>query len=262
MVLYGFQHDQESKVNPMDESYTSKEISYQQKRMLLQALDAFTRSESWGAAKQVVIEHHELLSEEADAILSALIARQKDKRAIEILQDHRHMLARCRVEGVDAAFADRIAGESPPPTDIDPVLWMRLQTADSYDTLLRLLFEYPELLDLVKRRMAQVLGEAQMRVINAIEVFLAADSWEAARAAVETHPELLSLDADIWLGQYASFIAVRGDANIVEILAERRWLLARCRLVGLEAAFRGRDAPPDGTRLDMAPEMMARLLSA
>ncbi|HNT74531.1 MAG TPA: hypothetical protein PKH77_05890 [Anaerolineae bacterium] len=249
-------------MDPMDENYTGKAISYQQKRMLLQALDAFTRSESWDAAKQVVIEHRELLSEEADAILAALIARQKDKRAIEILQDHRRVLARCRLEGVDAAFADRIAGESLAPADMDPVLWMRLQTADSYDTLLRLLFEYPELLDLVKRRMTQVLGEAQMRVINAIEIFLAADSWDAARLAVETYPELLSLDADIWLGQYASFVATRGDWNIVEILAERRWLLARCRMAGVDATFRGRNSPGDGTRLDMAPEMMARLLSA
>lgn len=249
-------------MDSLDETYANKEISHQQKRMLLQALDAFTRSESWDAAKQVVIEHHELLSEEADAILAALIARQKDKRAIEILQDHRRVLARCRIEGVEAAFAERIAGEMPPPADVDPVLWMRLQTADSYDALLRLLFEYPELLDLVKRRMAQVLGDGQMRVINAIEVFLAADSWEAARVIVETHPELLSLDADIWLSQYATFVAARGDWNIVEILAERRWLLARCRMGGIEAAFRGRNAPLDGTRLEMAPDMLAQLLPA
>ena len=242
---------------------TTTTLTRGEKKVLLEALDEFTRSSSWGEAKQVVIQRWELLTEAADFLISSLIARQSDDRAIEILQDHRRVLRRCRAEGVEAAFAERIAREGLPSEDMDPVLWMRLQMADSYEALMQLLFDHPELMDFIKRRIAEVLGGAQMDTINALEAYLNADSWSLAQVVIQKYPELLGLDADIWLTQYSEFVAEQGELELVEILSERRWLLAQCRMLGVDAAFKGRaTTPSDGVQMQMSPDMMAQLMMA
>lgn len=251
-------------MNPMNESQydTTSALTRREKRVLLEALDEFTRSASWGEAKQVVMQRAELLTEATDALLSSLIAKQDDHRAVEILQDHRRILRRCRADGVDTAFAERLVSEGVPPADVDPVVWMRLQTADSYDSLMQLIFDYPELTSFIKRRIAQVLGDAQMDVITALEAYLNADSWALAKVIIEKYPELLSLDADIWLTQYAEFMEAQGSLGLVGILAERRWLLARCRMIGVDAAFADRAAPPDSVPVNISPDMRMHLMAA
>lgn len=242
------------------DSEDTEEFNREKMHFLLQALDEFTRSETWDEAKQVVEAHHELLTEEADALLAALIARQKDQQAVQILQEHRHILVRCRNEGIDAAFSERVPVDEFSQLDVDPVLWMRLQSANSYDALMHLLFEYPELMSAIKKRMAQVLGAAEIRIVNAIEAFLNADSWFAVKVVIQSHPELLGLDADIWLAQYAAFVEAQGDVEIAAILAERRWLLTRCRLESVDVVFRERLMPPDGVRREMPAETMSQHL--
>ena len=131
-------------------------LTREKMRFLLQALDEFTRSKTWDEAKQVVEEHRELLTEEADALLVTLIARQKDQQAVQILQEHRYILVRCRNEGIDAAFSDRIPVDNFSQLNVDPVLWTRLQNANSYDALMQLLFEYPELMSIPATALASV----------------------------------------------------------------------------------------------------------
>lgn len=244
------------------EPINDEESRQQQTHLLLMAIDAFTRSESWVEAKHVVEQHSELLTDEAAALLDALISRQEDQRAIDILLDHRRLLTHCRDVGIDAAFADRIAGRNLTPPGIDPTLWMRVQRADSYQTLLSLVFEHPELMPVIKNQVAQVLGRSQMAVVNAIEAFLRVASWDEARLVIERYPELLSLDADIWLMQYADFMKAQGDASIAEIVCNRRWLLARCRLHGIAHVFQKPEEAVDGVRLEMSPELMMRILSS
>jgi hypothetical protein len=205
---------------------------------LLEALDAFTSAASWRQAKHVVEMHPELLSEKVDALLHALIKRQKDRRIVRALRAHREMLARCRAEGIEAAFADYVADEAQdwlvaPDPD-------RASDADTYDVLTSLIAEHPEVLPVLRHRLREVLDPQEMALINAIEAFLTADTWHQAKQRVRAHPELLTLDADIWLMQYGAFIEARGDVEVAGLLADRRWLLARCRAVGIDRAFQGR----------------------
>ncbi|MBN2006174.1 MAG: hypothetical protein JXA21_22650 [Anaerolineae bacterium] len=247
-------------MNPHDPTETIDEESRLQTHLLLKAIDAFTRSESWIEAKQVVEQHRELLTDEAEALLDVLIARQSDQRAVNILLEHRQLLTHCRDVGIDAAFADRIAGRNLAPPGIDPTLWLSVQRAESYQALLALVFEHPELMPVIKEQVARVLGSSQMAIVNAIEVFLRVSSWDEAQVAIEQHPELLTMDADIWLLQYADFMRAQGNADIAEIVGNRRWLLARCRLYGVSQVFQRNEAI-DGVRLNMSPELMTRILS-
>lgn len=203
---------------------------------LLEALDAFTSAASWRQAKRVVEMHPELLSEKVDALLRALIARQKDRRIIRALRAHREMLARCRSEGIEAAFADYLADEAA-GWEADHEAQ---STSDTYDVLSTLIAEHPEVLPVLRHRLQEVLDPQEMALINAIEAFLTVDTWYEAKRLVLAHPELLSLNADIWLMQYGAFIEARGDLEVAALLADRRWLLARCRTEGVDAAFRGR----------------------
>ncbi len=244
------------------ETINDEESRKQQTRLLLKAIDAFTRSESWVEAKRIVEQHSELLTDEAEALLDVLISRQDDQRAVDILLEHRRLLTHCRDVGIDAAFADRIAGKNLTPPGIDPTLWMSVQRADSYQALLALVFEHPELMPAIKNQVAQVLGRSQMAVVNAIEAFLRVASWDEARSVIERYPELLSIDTDIWLTQYADFMKAQGNANIAEIVGNRRWLLARCRVYGVAQVFRAPGESLDGVRLEMSPESLMRILSS
>ncbi len=248
-------HDSAKNVN-------DEESQRKQTHLLLKAIDAFTRSESWVEAKRVVEQHSELLTDDAAALLDVLIARQKDQRAIDILLEHRQLLSHCRDVGIEAAFADRISGRPSSPPGIDPALWLSVQQADSYQALLALVFEHPELMPIIKEQVARVLGRSQMAIVNAIEGFLRATSWDEARSVIEQHPELLSLDADIWLMQYADFMKAQGNDSISEIVGNRRWLLARCRVYGVAQVFRNSAETLDGIRLDMSPDVLAQILSS
>ena len=95
-----------------------------------------------------------------------------------------------------------------------------------------------------------------MSVINAIEAFLEANTWDAAYDVIVKYPLLMSLDADIWLMQYAEFVASQGDTQIANIVSNRRWLLARCRTYGTDAVFKRNGGSVDGTQMEISPELL------
>ncbi len=65
--------------------------------------------------------------------------------------------------------------------------------------------------------------------------FALADTWSESRVLVSGHPELLSQEADTALADLGAAAAWQGtDAGTLE---EHRHLLARCREIGIEAAF-------------------------
>ena len=71
-------------------------------------LQAFINAPSWAESRRIVEDAPELLTDESDTLLGRLLTQyQGDARAMRILEEHRNLLRRCRVEGVEVAFAGR-----------------------------------------------------------------------------------------------------------------------------------------------------------
>lgn len=77
---------------------------------LVDAVLAFINAQTWRESKHVVeARRDELLLEAADRIFAALLEQHTGNAvATRDLEEHRRLLARCRREGIDAAFADRL----------------------------------------------------------------------------------------------------------------------------------------------------------
>jgi hypothetical protein len=73
---------------------------------LAEAIHKLHSAGSKAAAKRVIETHPELLTDEADILLARIISGVKSEKAIKTLEGHRELLARCRREGIDAAFSN------------------------------------------------------------------------------------------------------------------------------------------------------------
>ncbi len=83
---------------------------------LIVPLQDFVTAETWAKSKRVVEAHPELLTDEALEMLDALIAQAKEAGEGGVYHEfieHRDLLQRCRVEGIEAAFADKIRHATP-----------------------------------------------------------------------------------------------------------------------------------------------------
>ena len=217
---------------------------------VLDALEAFVAADSWVEARCVLEAHsRELLTDVADDILVTMMARNKDAEIVRMLAQHRQVLMRCRVVGIDVAFAELSSEVIPCPEDVDPALWQRALQIDDSATMMDFLAEYPDLITPIYRRMSYVLGEAHVSLLDGMLNLLEADTWTAARDIVEALPALLSLEADLWLMQYSASLAQVGNYPAVTVVEMRRWLLARCRMIGVSAAFGERLALWDGIQV-------------
>jgi hypothetical protein len=76
-----------------------------------------------------------------------------------------------------------------------------------------------------------------VQLLDVIQAFIQADTWAASQRIIEAHPELLSDEADQLLSQLVVIARQQGDSQVENIFTEHRQLLARCRQVGMEAAF-------------------------
>ena len=235
---------------------------YAKMQAVLDALEDFVAAESWAEAKRVVEAHRdELLTDVADDVLVTLLARYKDTEVIRVLLQHRQVLMRCRVAGIDVAFAELVAADDACPPGVDPALWQRALQIDSFTALMDFLAGHPDLIPYVQRQMTQILGQESMALLDGLTALLKATTWSAVREIIEAVPTLLSLEADIWLMQYAEFFTRQGDHEAVAVITMRRWLLARCRMLGVETTFLGWRAQQDGIRVDgeIEPAAMRRL---
>src|SRR5687768_10240915 len=79
----------------------------------------FIQAENWAESRRIVEANQDaLLSDDADAILADLIeANAANDDGKRILERHRALLARCRSDGIEAAFADLMS-----PADADPLV--------------------------------------------------------------------------------------------------------------------------------------------
>ena len=122
---------------------------------LTEAVQAFIIAQTWADSKQIVEARRDvLLTDAAEQLMATLLDQYRgDEEATEVLQDHRMLLARCRHQGIDAAFAERLhAGEM---LGIPQHLMQRLQAVRSEEELRQLLNEHPELLPALKHMATQ-----------------------------------------------------------------------------------------------------------
>ena len=217
---------------------------------VLDALEAFIAADSWVEAQQVLEMHsRELLTDVADDVLVTMMARYKDMEIVRMLAQHRQVLMRCRVVGIDVAFAELSSVDIPCPAGVDPNLWQRALQIDDSAAMMDFLAKYPDLITPIYRRMTYILGEAHVSLLDGMLNLLEAGTWTAARDIVEALPALLSLEADLWLMQYGESLARAGNHRAVTVVEMRRWLLARCRMIGIDAAFGERLAMWDGVQI-------------
>lgn len=76
-----------------------------------ETITALVEAESWDDAQNILNEHPELLSDEADALLTRFIVitqAQGDNDAREAFADNQTLLRRCREIGVEAAFDEMV----------------------------------------------------------------------------------------------------------------------------------------------------------
>ncbi|HID62562.1 MAG TPA: hypothetical protein EYP49_07450 [Anaerolineae bacterium] len=76
-----------------------------------------------------------------------------------------------------------------------------------------------------------------VQLFDVIQTFIQAGTWAASQRVIEAHPELLSDEADQLLGQLVTIARQQGDTQAEGVFSEYRQLLARCRQVGVRAAF-------------------------
>jgi CHAT domain-containing protein/TPR repeat protein len=97
---------------------------------------SFVNASTWAESKRIVEKHrNELLSDTADQAFEILLARYRgDRGTADTLLEYRTLLTRCRSEGVENAFADRLP--PPVPSTIPPELQAQLHMASILPTLL------------------------------------------------------------------------------------------------------------------------------
>jgi hypothetical protein len=96
-----------------------------------------------------------------------------------------------------------------------------------------------------------------VQLFDVIQTLIQADTWAASQRIIEAHPELLSDEADQLLGQLMAVARQQGDAQAEGAFTEHRQLLARCRQVGVEAAF-----SEEARERDEIPSELGALLTA
>lgn len=109
---------------------------------------AFLAADDWPASRRVVEQHLELLSLEADACLRELAEEQADEAERAAIEEHRALLARCRVAGIAQAFAEKQYEGPAANLHVPPEVLLALinasLTGDAEEER-RLLAKYPEL---------------------------------------------------------------------------------------------------------------------
>ncbi len=92
---------------------------------MFDVIQALIQADTWAASQRIIEAHPELLSDEADQLLSQLvtIARQEgDAQAEDAFSEHRQLLARCRQVGVEVAFAERAMEGGEIPSELGALL--------------------------------------------------------------------------------------------------------------------------------------------
>jgi CHAT domain-containing protein/tetratricopeptide (TPR) repeat protein len=98
-------------------------------------------------------------------------------------------------------------------------------------------------------------GEAIPPLLHTLDAFVRADTWLESQRIVEAYPELLSDEAQVWLGQLIAAAQAQNDANARAIFEEHRTLLQRCREIGIAAAFAEKTSAATSSPAGLPPEL-------
>ncbi|HNU06073.1 MAG TPA: tetratricopeptide repeat protein, partial [Anaerolineae bacterium] len=179
---------------------------------LLPLIKQFIQAESWNASRRIVEQHPELLSDEADELLEVLIASahvQNDNRAVQMFEEHRSLLRRCREAGIARAFVEKML----PPEALDQAEAAGLT---------------PEQVIELQQATAQMPPEV-------MELFA-----ELAASGVELHSPA---DLEALLASRPD-LAARLAAAVQALLASRPDLAARLEAAAEAMGMGGMDVPP------------------
>jgi hypothetical protein len=84
--------------------FFSKRSSYLGQQELELAVQAFLQATTPAEFRQIIEENPELLTDKAEALLRRLAQVESQTEVIRKMEECRHLLARCREEGVEAVF--------------------------------------------------------------------------------------------------------------------------------------------------------------
>ncbi len=207
----------------------------------------FVEAQTWNQSYRYLMDHPELLSDQANYLWAQLREAQRVQGAesmVRALDEHGELLQRCRKEGIEKVFAEKImqavSGEKSPFQDIVEAL-----PQDKREELIALAMETPDQAEFQAalnarpglRTAVDRVGQ-ELRLLNrAIEQMVNAATWDKTRAAIEEHPELLDDKADALLTRMILAAQQAKDQETEEALAQNLVLLRRCRDIGVAQAF-------------------------
>ncbi|MEW5721343.1 MAG: CpXC domain-containing protein, partial [Chloroflexota bacterium] len=85
--------------------------------------------------------------------------------------------------------------------------------------------------------LAEQLARHLPPLMRTLQEFIQADSWDESKKILETHPALLTDDADLLLAQMIDAAREQKDADAEKMFADHRDLLQRARRDGIDATF-------------------------
>ncbi len=85
-----------------------------QSQALTELVLQFINADSWRKAQKIVTDNPQLLSNTVESIFDALIVDVEDKNARFVLQEYRQLLSQCRINGIEATFANDVADDIQP----------------------------------------------------------------------------------------------------------------------------------------------------
>lgn len=214
---------------------------------LVRIVFALFNAPTWEVRKQIVQSYPDLLlSKVADQVLLRMrVHYRQNPEVCQQITALRQILARCRTEGIESAFAHH--PDSPTLPDIVVGPRAQLHRVQSQDELRAVLEKNPELLPALTQETRQVLDRnprmlallqfARPEFFEHLYEFISAASWAESQSCLEKYPDLLTEEAE-----YAMewFIQQQKDSKAIQVLTEYRRLLRSCRQLGIQQAFAGK----------------------
>lgn len=226
---------------------------------------ALVKSESWTNAKSIIVQHPELLSDDAVFLLKGLIRDEDQKifnlnqhqafggdedrlqqihQNVDMLKRHLEQLCRCRVEGVELAFDLLTHPEI--LRELPSILSSFIEVGCEPQWKKNVMDQHPEL---------------SSEELDALLESLISDT---RKQIVKQHPELLSKEADMTLELMVTEAENQNDTLFANRFKECRALLCRCREEGVEAALTPqlrscRHEQPMGSSPEIPSEFVADL---
>ncbi|HOG46208.1 MAG TPA: tetratricopeptide repeat protein, partial [Anaerolineae bacterium] len=220
---------------------------------IIEVIRAFIDAPNWLASRRIAEEHPELLTDEADEALQALlaIAQVLDADATKVLEEHRALLQRCREVGIRAAFAEKLKL----PPGLAGLVDLTEPDLESPDALGRAVAAamsrqddpgaaWAQMLDLMDDDDDRIAGlKDRLRRTRALQAAIGAGSPPELARVLREHPELNEPETMRILDELIAEAQSQGESRIADHMVRFRALLAlpeRERLIReLE------DLPPD-----------------